>query len=247
MRYTYQDISLRFTLITVGVLFVVATINAIFSLGWPPLFVTIVALYAAYIWFGIRTGNHAIFVWLLFGLVTGTVEVCSDCDSFLVDVRKVLIYPDDVWKIGVSPFYLPLAWGLVFTQLGLIGEWLRKKFSLILASVITALLGAVMISIFENLARQAGWWYYQNTPMLVWAPYFVNVFEFLSTLFFVLAGWRITRKGSVGSAYFWAVTIGVLSGLWMCVAMRISFWLLGPCEGAAIQLPCYDVPPPTNF
>lgn len=244
MPYRYQDISLRFDLMTIGVLFLVALINAIFSLSWPPLFIVIVVLYLVFIWYGIRTNNHAVFVWLLFGFVTGAVEVLSDCDSFLVEVRKVLIYPDNVPKIGVSPFYLTLAWGLVFTQLGVIGEWLRKRYGLIKASILTALTGAVLISIFENLARQAGWWYYQNTPMLVWAPYFVNVFEFLSTLLFVLAGWRITRKGTVGSSYFWAITIGILMGIWMCIAMRISFWLLGPCEGAVIQLPCYPVAPP---
>jgi hypothetical protein len=242
MPFTYQEISQRFHLITLGILFTVAVVNAIFTLSWPPLFIAIVLLYIAFIWYGVRTQNHAVFVWLLFGFVTGLVEVVSDCDAFLVETRKVLIYPGNVPKIGVSPFYLPLAWGLVFTQLALIAESLRKRFSILMSSLITSVLAAIMISVFENLAHQAGWWHYQNTPMLLHTPYFVNLFEFLSTLLFVLAGWRITRRGTTRSAYLWAIGIGVLMGIWMCIAMRISFWLLGPCEGAVIQLPCVTPP-----
>ncbi len=241
-----QDPPLKLVAVTIAILLVEAVVNAAFSLGPLPLVVTIVAVYVIFIVYGARTGDHTVWLWLVFGVVTGGVEVLSDCDVFLVDTMKVLYYPNTFPKIGVSPAYLPLAWGLIFTELGLIGEWIRQRRSFVAASFITAGLGGVIILVFENLARQAGWWYYQNTPMLVWAPYFVTLFEFLSTLFFVAAGWRIASS-ALRHAYFWAVTVGVLMGIWMCIAMRISFWLLGPCKGAVIQLLCQPQSLPTYW
>ena len=232
---------IRFTLITLGILLAQAIVSAIFGLGPIPLAVTVGTLYISFAIFGLKTKDHTIWLWLLFGLVTGTVEVASDCDRFLCIEKEVLIYPDTFPKIGVSPAYLPFAWGLVFTQLGLISEWFRLRRSILASTLLTAALGGVLISVFENLARPAGWWYYQNTPMFIWAPYFVSAFEFLSTLLIVPAGWRIARA-SVREAYAWALGVGALMGIWMCVAMRFAFWLLGECEGAVIQLPCDRVP-----
>lgn len=237
-----QDPPVRLVVITVSAVLLEAIINAIFSLGSAPFAVTVVVVYVVYIVYGAKTKDHTIWLWLLFGFVTGLVEVASNCDVYLVDEMKILVYPPDGMKIGVSPAYLPLAWGVVFTQLGLIGEWIRQRRSIIIASLLTAAVGGVLISIFENLARQAGWWYYQNTPMLLAAPYFVNLFEFLSTLLFVLAGWQIARS-KVKHAYVWALFLGVAMGIWMCIAMRISFRLLGPCQGAVIQLPCVSHTP----
>ncbi len=234
---------LTFVLVTIGVLFLEAVVNAIFGLGAIPLAVTVVVLYIAFVIYGARTGDHTIWLFLIFGLVTGLVEVVSDCDSFLVEQVKVLVYPDGIPKIGVSPAYLPFAWALVFTQLGLLAEWFRRNRSLRAASGLTALTGMVMISAYESLARQARWWYYQDVSTLIGSPYFVNLFEFLSTFVFVFAAWRMAH-GSLRAEYGWALVCGVLTGIWMCIAMRISYWLLGSCTDAVIRLPCFPLPPP---
>jgi hypothetical protein len=231
---------LRFILATTCGLVVVSVVCAAFGLGPKPLFYGLLILYAAYFIYGVITKDHTIWLWLLFGLVTGAVEVVSNCDHYLVEDVKTLFYPDNFPKIGVSPAYLPIAWGLIFTVLGLTGEWVRQRKSLFVASVITALFGSALISMFENLARPAGWWYYRDTPMLISAPYFVNIFEFLSTLIIAPVGWGIARE-SIKSAYGSAIASGVLMGLWMCAAMRIGWWLMGPCSGAVIQLPCFPV------
>lgn len=228
---------IRFVVLTLGVLFTVAVVNAIFRSGEVPLAITIILLYLAFFIYGARTRDHSIWIWLIYGLVTGLVEVASDCDSFLVNEVKVLVYPPDVPKIGVSPAYLPFAWALIWTELGLLGHWIRQRRTLLGPTVLIGLLGAVLIAIFENLARQAGWWYYQSTPFLIFCPYFVMLFEFLSTIVIVPIGWMIARS-SLRNAYIWAVVFGVLSGVWMCVAMRIAFFLLGSCDGAVIQIPC---------
>jgi len=235
---------MRFVLVTIGILLLVAVVNAAFSLGPWPIVIAIAVLDLAFIVYALKTKDHIIWLWLLFGHITGFIEVVSDCDAFLVEKVQVLVYPSTFPKIGVSPAYLPFAWGLVFTQLGLIGDWLRVRRSLLAASFITAGLGGVMISVYENLARYAGWWYYQNTPMLIWAPYFVTLFEFLSTSLFVLAGWRIAKASSIRVEYGWVIVTGIAMGVWMCVAMRFAFWLLGPCVDAVIQLPCEPVPLP---
>lgn len=235
---------LTFVLVTIGVLFLEAVVNAVFGLGAVPLAVTVVLLYIAFFIYGGKTGDHTIWLFLIFGFITGLVEVVSDCDYFLVVEQQVLVYPTGLPMIGVSPAYLPVAWGLVFTQLGLLAEWFRGYHrSLLAASAMTALVGMVMISIYETLARQALWWYYQKTATLVYSPYFVNLFEFLSSIVFVFVAWRLAR-GSRGARYSWAPICGVLTGLWMCVAMRFSFWLLGSCTDAVIRLPCVPLPPP---
>ncbi len=233
-----QDPPLRFVLITVFVLLLEAVINAMFSLGSIPLAVTIVALYIAYAIYGVVVKDHTIWVWLLFGFVTGLVELASNCDHYLVEDQKVLVYPEGLRMIGVSPSYLRFAWGLIFTVLGLVGLWIRnRRTSWVETALLIAAIGAVLIAVFENLARPSGWWYYRNTPMLVWSPYFVVIFEFLSTLVIVPVGWWISGR-SVKSTYLWAIGAGVATGLWMCVAMRIGYWLVGPCSGAIFQIPC---------
>lgn len=229
---------IRFVIIAVSVLFSVSIVNASLQSGERPLVFVILALYVAFFLYGLKTRDHTIWIWLLYGLVTGFVEVASDCDSFLTHDVKVLVYPDTFPKIGVSPAYLPFAWGLIWTVLGLVGQWLRRQQTLLKPTVLIGLLGAALIALFENLARQAGWWYYRDTPMLVWCPFFVLLFEFLSTVVIVPIGWKIT-KSSVRGAYMWAIIFGILSGIWMCIAMRIGFAVFGPCEGAIIQFECF--------
>ena len=241
------DPPMRFVLFTVGVLLLVAIVSAIGKLGAVPLAASVLLLYGAWVWFGVKTRDHTIWLWLLFGLATGLTQVGSNCDWWLCTHLETLIYPDNLPKIGVSPFYLPFAWALIFTQLTIIGAWILKRRDPLTASILTAVIGGVLISIFENLAHPALWWYYQETPMFIWAPYFVNIFEFLSTLGFVLAAWRIARATVLWRAYVWAIGIGFGMGIWMCVAMRFAWWLVGPCEMAAIQLTCEPVPTPAGW
>lgn len=236
--------SIRFVLVTLAVLWTVAVICAIFALGPIPLVVTVVGLYIAFVVYGFREKRPVVWLWLAIGLVAGIVEVWSNCDDYLVVVEQVLVYPDTFPKIGVSPAYLPVAWGLVFTQLGLIGDWFRRNNTLLRAMILTALTGGALIMIFENLAHPAQWWYYQNTPMLFYAPLFVNLFEFLSTAVLVLIGWSIARGAkdpdnpTKPAVTGWAIFGGFVLGIWMCVAMRFGYWMLGPCEGAVIQFAC---------
>lgn len=228
---------IHFVIITLGILLAVSVANAAFHAGQTPLVITIIALYFSFFIYGAKTGDHTIWIWLVYGLVTGLVEVASDCDAHLVNVMKVLVYPPNVPKIGVSPAYLPFAWALIWTELGLIGEWIRRQRTLLGPTLLIGLTGSVLIAVFENLARPAGWWFYRDTPMLIFAPYFVMLFEFLSTAVIVPIGWYIARS-SIRGAYMWAVIFGVGSGIWMCVAMRIGFYLLGSCTNSVIQFPC---------
>ena len=236
---------IRFVITTLAILFAVAVVNAALRAGQTPLVIIIILLYFSFFIYGAKTRDHTIWIWLIYGLVTGLVEVASDCDDYLVNVVRVLVYPPDVPKIGVSPAYLPFAWALIWTELGLIGEWIRRQRTLLGPTLLIGLTGAVLIAVFENLARPAGWWYYRNTPMLIFCPFFVGLFEFLSTVIIVPIGWHLARS-PVKSAYVWSIVLGVASGIWMCVAMRIGFYLLGSCNNAVIQFPCLppDVLPP---
>src|SRR5258706_8223352 len=87
-RMRSQDPPLKLVAVTIAILLVEAVVNAAFSLGPLPLVVTIVAVYVIFIVYGARTGDHTVWLWLVFGVVTGGVGVLSDCDVFLVRTMK---------------------------------------------------------------------------------------------------------------------------------------------------------------
>lgn len=77
---------------------------------------------------------------------------------------------------------MPFAWTVVTIQLGYFGWWMGKRWGLPTASLLIALFGAVNIPLYEQWAKNAGWWYYRNTPMVGNTPWYIIGGEFLIAL-----------------------------------------------------------------
>ena len=132
-----------------------------------------------------------------------------------------------------SPLYMPFAWTLVLAQLGVLGGWLAQRMSLAKATLLTALLGGSMIPLYEHLARDAGYWWYRDTPMVWNAPLYIIVSEFLLALPLVWMYGAAAHRRWPYSAW-----LGLLAGLWMIPSVLVAWWLVGPCQGSAIQFRC---------
>ncbi len=171
--------------------------------------------------------------WLVFGIAAGFVELVAD--HWLVAVVDSLRYAPGEPLIWVSPFYMPFSWAVVLAQVGAVGEWIYARRSLWLASLLTATFGAFNISRYENFAHDAQWWSYHGSPMLQDCPHYIILGEFLLTLPLVwMTDVFLLEKRPLSTS----LALGVLEGAIIYAAYRVAYWLVGPCEGAVIQLPC---------
>jgi hypothetical protein len=97
---------------------------------------------------------------LLFGVVVGFTELAAD--AWLVDYTHTLDYSIGggpmIWR---SPFWMPLAWEVVAVQFGYIGLRLWERFGK-LGLFMIALLGAINILFYEEMARRIHWWQYSG-------------------------------------------------------------------------------------
>src|SRR5438034_10985319 len=134
---------------------------------------------------------------LLFGLVGGFAELVAD--AWLVDYMHTLDYSIGggpmIWR---SPVWMPLAWEVVAVQFGYIGLRLWERFGK-LGLLMIALLGAINIPFYEEMARRIHWWQYGGCRMISLTPWYIIVGEFgIAVVFALLA--RTLRRGSVRTA-----------------------------------------------
>lgn len=169
--------------------------------------------------------------WLLLGLVAGWMEILTD--AWLVQTTGTLVYPPDEPMVLDSPLYMPFAWTLVLAQLGVLGGWIAQRVGAARATLAVALLGGSMIPLYEHLAHDAGYWWYRDTPMVMNAPLYIIVSEFLLSLPLVWLGSVAMRR-----PWSWSAGLGLLAGLWMIPSVMIAWRLVGPCRGALIQFSC---------
>lgn len=157
---------------------------------------------------------------ILFTLVAGFTELISDW--WLVSVNESLVYFPDEPMIVSSPLYMPFSWSVVFLQVGFLG-WLYGKGKSFRTTVIaTTLIGLLFIPLFEHLAKDANWWYYQNCRMIGNVPYYIIASEVAvsaSLPFF----FRLIEKQK---SYGWAFVYGIIQGLWIWVSCMIAYFLL---------------------
>lgn len=219
-----------FALGTIALLLILNTISALYGLGWKSVTINTTLILLLDICYAWRYRDGHVVQWLLFGLSAGWVELFTD--AWLVQTGT-LLYPPDEPMIWLSPAYMPFAWTMVLTQIGLLGAWLRPRTSFLVATLLTALIAGINIPIYEHLAKGANWWFYHYTPMLFSAPYYVIAAEFLLAL--PLAGMAsIVDK----QRPLWSLAIGIVEGIWMLPATMVAFWVVGSCTQALIRLPC---------
>jgi hypothetical protein len=212
---------IRFVVFTMVLALALNVLSAWKHLGWASataITLLVLVLDCVYI---ARCRDSVLGHWLLLGVVAGWLELVTDW--WLVAVTLTLVYPDPQPKIWMSPAYMPFAWATVLAQLGVIGAWIGRRLPRVPATLVTALISAGYIPLYETLARQADWWFYHRTP-LIWSatPYYIIGAEFLTVLPLVAMA-RAVERGRLG----WTLALGVAEGAWLFVAFALAYRLLG--------------------
>src|SRR6202022_3031477 len=152
---------------------------------------------------------------LIFGLAVGVAELAAD--AWLVDYTRTLDYSIGggpmIWR---SPVWMPLAWEVVGVQFGYIGLRLWERFGR--AGLLgVAMLGAINIPFYEEMARRIHWWQYSNCRMISYTPHYIILGEFGIALALAMLP-RTLRRNS------WRVAIicGVGSGVAIFVCYVIA-------------------------
>ncbi len=162
---------------------------------------------------------------MLLGLVAGILELFTDAAGH--QFARSLFYPQGQPLLWDSPFYMPLSWMIVLTQLG----YLAWRLAGLLpgrrlpwrAILLAGLAGAVNVPFYEEAAYHAGWWRYAPTVLhLGNTPAYVLLFEGL-----VAAALPLLTLGLLHCAGDqWSCARRIL-GLWMPCAALVAWLLLG--------------------
>jgi hypothetical protein len=155
---------------------------------------------------------------LLFGLVVGFTELAAD--AWLVDYTRTLDYSIGggpmIWR---SPLWMPFAWEVVAVQFGYIGLRLWERFGRI-GLLMIALLGAINIPFYEEMARRIHWWQYGGCRMFSFTPWYIILGEFGIALILALLARRV-RRGS----WLAALGAGVAGGIAIFVCYAVAFFI----------------------
>ena len=108
---------------------------------------------------------------------------------------------------------------MMAVQFGYIGLRLRESFGRI-GLLLVAILGAVNIPFYEEMARKTHWWQYSGCRMLSFTPWFIIVGEFGIALALALLASTL-RRGSWRTA----AAAGVGAGLSIFVCYAVAFFL----------------------
>jgi hypothetical protein len=168
--------------------------------------------------FVVVRGDALLGRFLLFGIVVGFAELPAD--AWLVDYTRTLDYSIGggpmIWR---SPLWMPLAWEVVAVQFGFIGLRLWERFGKV-GLLMIALLGAINIPFYEEMARRIHWWQYSGCRMISFTPWYIILGEFGIALAFALLA-RTLRRGS------WRIAIvsGVAGGFSIFACYAIAFWV----------------------
>jgi hypothetical protein len=158
---------------------------------------------------------------LVFGLVVGFGELSSD--YFGVVTTGTLVYPRVGPFLLVSPAYMPVAWMIIMVQLGTLADLATQKWGLPWSTLGLMVVGSLNIPLYETLAHRAGFWFYQDTPMLFGTtPWYVILSELLLS-----AALPLVMKGVSRSGLWGAVLLGVAQAAWVLLTGVLAYALVG--------------------
>ena len=162
---------------------------------------------------------------LLFGACLGVVELVADalCVRFTGTLDYSVSNSAMIWE---SPWWMPPAWMLVGAQIGYLGARFVERVGAVRGAVASALIGAVNIPFYEEMARHAHWWEYQFCRMLpgTQTPLYIIVAELIIGLCLAPLARIALRNGS----WRHAAAAGILAGLATIAGGLIGF---GAAEG----------------
>lgn len=165
----------RFVLLSSGVGGLLLVVLAFWAPGWIGAATWAFGLSLVYLAYALATRDGLLLRFLLFGLVAGWVELLPD--HWLVAHTGTLVYAPGEPIIDSSPLYMPFSWMVVFVQVGYLGWVLARRFSMPVAMAGVGVLGALIVPFYEYVSIAAGWWSYQNTPMIATVPYYIILAE----------------------------------------------------------------------
>jgi hypothetical protein len=168
-------------------------------------------------WF--RTKDKKILYLSLFGIVFGVVELVAD--ALCVHYTKTLDY--SVAKspmIWLSPWWMPLSWMVVAMQIGGIGDAMMTRFGSIKGAVLTAVLGAINIPFYEEMANYLHLWAYTNCLRFLHTPYYIVVAELIIALALAPAA-RYALQGVKP-----ALIAGVIGGIATIIGGLVGYGLV---------------------
>ena len=150
---------------------------------------------------------------LLFGLGLGIVELAADalCVRFTHTLDYSAAHSP---MLGLSPFWMPTAWMIVAAQIGYLGHRLIGKLGTKLGMALTAILGAINIPFYEEMAFHAHWWRYQNCRMVGHTPVYIIVAELVIGLTLGPLAIRAMHTEATWRTALFAGLVGGLSTIW---------------------------------
>lgn len=150
---------------------------------------------------------------LLFGLGLGMVELAADalCIRFTRTLDYSVAHSP---LLGLSPFWMPTAWMIVAAQIGYLGRRLIAKLGILPGMAATALLGAVNIPFYEEMAYHAHWWQYQDCRRIGHTPLYIIVAELVIGLTLGPLAIRAMQSDANWRNAALAGLVGGLSTIW---------------------------------
>ena len=114
----------------------------------------------------------------IFSFTLGVVELIADalCVRFTGTLDYSVAHSP---LLGLSPWWMPLAWMMVSAQIGFLGAGLIERCGFGRGAALTALVGAVGLPFYEQMAFRTHWWQYRDCRMVGHAPVYVIVAELL--------------------------------------------------------------------
>ncbi len=166
-----------------------------------------------FLWHIVRYEDRVLARLLLFGLGLGVVELLADalCIRFTGTLDYTVAHSPMLW---LSPFWMPTAWMVVAAQIGFLGHRAIARFGTILGMALTALLGAVNIPFYEEMAYHAHWWQYRNCRRLGHTPLYIIVAEMVIGLTLGPLALRAMRADATWRHALIAGLVGGLSTIW---------------------------------
>ena len=176
------------------------------------------ALYAGYI---ACTRDQTITRLLVFGACFGVVELAAD--ALCVQYTHTLDYSvAHSGLLGFSPWWMPCAWMIVAGQIGYLGMLLMRQCGDRIGVTLTALLGAVNIPFYEEMAFHAHWWRYERCRMIGHTPVYIIVAELLIGL---TLG-PLARVAVQGPGWLGAAAAGLIGGVGTIFAGLFGYGLV---------------------
>lgn len=204
-------------LISSGVLIAWSLVSSLLQAGPISASIITYGLYLFYWFYAVRFQNPLILRLVIFGTIAGILELATD--HYLVSTINSLVYPGNEPMVWSSPMYMPFAWSNVLLQLSFAGVLLTQKKGVLIASIILCIAGGMYIPLYEHLAKDAGWWWYQDNVQMVFnAPVYVIVCEALISLslpiLIVYSEHNKPRR---------TVYLGIIEGGWILLSAYIAF------------------------